>query len=85
MKNINKKKERRNWYKLSNVFINIIRFNNKQITLWTNIKQDYTKYQLLIWKDDSGVCFKFGKTYGFNSCWETILPKQKSILVPGTN
>lgn len=74
---MNKEKERRNWYKLSNVFINFIRFSDKQIALWTNRKQGGTKYQLLIWRDESGVCFKFGKTYGLGSCWETILPKQK--------
>jgi hypothetical protein len=36
---MNKKKERKNWYKLSNVFIHFVRFSDKQITLWTNRKQ----------------------------------------------
>lgn len=78
---MNKEKERKNWYKLSNVFIHFVRFSDREITLWTNRKQGGTKYQLLIWKDESGVCFKFGKTYGLGSCWETILPKQKTGLV----
>lgn len=78
---MNKTKERKNWYKLSNVFINFVRFNDKQITLWANRKRGGTKYQLLIWKDESGVCFKFGKTYGLGSCWENILPKQNTGIV----
>jgi len=78
---MNKKKERKNGYTLSNVFIHFVRFSDKQITLWDNKKRGGTKYQLLIWKDESGVCFKFGKTYGLGSCWETILPKQNTGLV----
>ena len=78
---MNKEKEHKNWYKLSNVFIYFVRFSDKQITLWTNKKRGGTKYQLLTWKDESGVCFKFGKTYGLGSCWETILPKQKTVIV----
>lgn len=80
-KNMNKRNKRKNWYELSNVFIHIVRFSDKTITLWTNRKQGGTKYQLIIWKDESGVCFKFGKTYGLGSCWETILPKQKTVIV----
>ena len=78
---MNKEKEHKNWYKLSNVFIHFVRFSDKQITLWTNRKRGGTKYQLLIWKDESGVCFKFGKAYGLGSCWENILPKQNTGIV----
>lgn len=78
---MNKRNKRKNWYELSNVFIHIVRFSDKTITLWNNRKQGGTKYQLMIWKDGSGVCFKFGKTYGLGSCWETILPKQNTGLV----
>lgn len=78
---MNKKKEHKNWYKLSNFFIHFVRFSDKEITLCSNRKQGGTKYQLLIWKDESGVCFKFGKTYGLSSCWETILPKQNNGLI----
>lgn len=78
---MNKRKECKNWYNLSNVFIHFVRFSYKTITLWSNRKLGRTKYQLLIWKDESGVCFKFGKTYGGESCWETILPKQNTKLI----
>lgn len=78
---MNKRNKRKNWYELSNVFIHIVRFSDKTITLWANRKQGGTKYQLMIWKDESGVCFKFGKEYGLGSCWENILPKQKTGLV----
>ena len=77
---MNKRNKRKNWYELSNVFIHIVRFSDKTITLWTNRKQGGTKYQLMIWKYESGVCFKFGKEYGLGSCWETILPKQNTEL-----
>jgi hypothetical protein len=78
---MNKRYKRKNWYTLSNVFIYIVRFSDKTITLWNNRKHGGTKYQLMIWKDVSGVCFKFGKEYGLGSCWETLLPKQKTGLV----
>lgn len=72
----------KNWYELtSNVFIYLVGFSNKTITIWSNKKNGGTKYQLMVWKDDSGVCFKFGKKYGFGSCWETMLPIQKTGFI----
>ncbi len=69
--------KRKNWYELNNIFTYIVNFSDKQITLWSNKKNGGTKYQLLIWKDNDEVCFKFGKTYGLGSCWETIFPNNK--------
>jgi len=34
------------------------------------------EYKFLIWRDQSGICFKCGIEYG-DCCWETIWPKQK--------
>jgi len=76
-----KRDKRKNWYALSNVFIHIVRFSDKTLTLWTTRKHGGTKYQLMIWKDESGVCFKSGKEYGLGSCWETILPKQNTEII----
>ena len=34
------------------------------------------KYKLLIWRDQSGICFKLGYEYGYG-CWETIFPRYR--------
>jgi hypothetical protein len=76
---MSKKDKNKNWYTFSNIFIYFIKFNDIILTLWTNRKNGGTKYQVLIWKNNNEVYFKFGKTYGFSSCWETLLPSQKNI------
>ncbi len=37
-------------------------------------------YKLLVWRDDSGICFKFGREYGFG-CWENIFPKKRPFYI----
>jgi hypothetical protein len=32
--------------------------------------------RLLIWRDQSGICFKVGRSYG-GGCWETYVPKKR--------
>lgn len=46
-----------------------------RITIFKNKKRGSTKYSVLLWRDQSGICFKYGKSYGFDSCWENIFPK----------
>lgn len=40
------------------------------ITIWKNKKRGNSRYQILIWK--WGI--KYGISYGFGTCWDTILP-----------
>jgi hypothetical protein len=34
------------------------------------------EFRVLAWRDQSGICFKFGRAYG-GGCWETYLPKRR--------
>lgn len=62
----------KNWYEFDNTFTKLINIDSKTITIWNH---NSIKYQLLLWKDGNSFCFKFGKSYGFDSCWDNILPK----------
>jgi hypothetical protein len=52
-------------------------FSGFTVTIWKNKNNGETKYQLMFWRDSSGVCFKYCKEYGFGSCGETIAPKNR--------
>lgn len=58
------------------------KITDKEIVIWKNKKNGGTKYIIMIWQDDSITHFKFGKQYGFGSCFETILPNYKSNIKP---
>jgi len=33
--------------------------------------------KILMWRNQSGICWKIGKEYGHGSCWATYLPKKR--------
>ena len=58
--------------------IHVVRFSDKTITLFSLGKGvNKKRYQLMIWQDQSGVCFKYGFDYGNGSCWKTLQPKKR--------
>ncbi len=58
--------------------LSIVMFSDtKEIVLLTTHKSIKTEYKLLLWRDSSGVCFKFLKEYGIGLNSDTILPKKR--------
>jgi cephalosporin hydroxylase len=58
-------------------FLYIVRFSDKTITIFKYGKKDLKRYQIMIWQDQSGVCFKYGFDYGGCSCWKTLYPQKR--------
>ena len=47
------------------------------ITIWKNKKRGTSRYQILLWK--WGI--KYGVSYGFDTCWDTIIPNRTKNFI----
>ena len=50
------------------------------MTLWKRSRP--TRYELLVWRDSGGICWKVGGSYGYG-CWETTLPCRTVLTEDG--